>query len=369
MTPSKQPARKPRAKTYLFSFGFFNKDREYVLENLALLLSSGMDVLAAFQAIKQDVRSAKMQQLISQVETKISAGSSLWRALEETKLLPGYMLSLLKIGEASGRLSKNLKVMVLQQQKDREFRSKIRSAMLYPSVVFGLTAIIGLGVSWFILPRLAEVFNQLHQDLPLLTTVFIDLGIFLKAYGYVVVPSLIFIVLLVWYVLFANAKTKHLGQEFLFHFPGIKKLIQEVEISRFGFILGTLLESGLPVVEAINSLQQTSSLKAYQRFYTYLQKSIEQGNSFHASFSNYPKSRKLIPIPFQQLIVSGEQSGNLAAALIYVGKTFDEKVETSSKNLAVILEPILLVVVWLGVIAVAVAVILPIYNMLGNINP
>ncbi|PIS40456.1 MAG: hypothetical protein COT26_03325 [Candidatus Kerfeldbacteria bacterium CG08_land_8_20_14_0_20_43_14] len=354
-------------KRNLFGLGY-KKDREYVLENLAMLLSSGMDVMSAFAAIKQEIGSKKMYKIISALEQKVSAGSSLWRALEPTKLLPSYMLSLVRTGEESGRLTENLKVIVQQQIKDREFKSRLRSAMIYPGIVFSLTIVIGIGVAWFILPKLADVFSSLKQDLPWITSVMINFGKVLKADGKIIVPIAVLIIAILWYFLFVNYKTKHLGQEILFRFPGIGKVIQEVELARFGFILGTLLGSGLPIVESISSLRQATTLRATQKFYEHLQKSIEQGDSFQHSFRSYKKSRKLIPAPIQQLIASGEQSGRLAESLLYIGRIYDAKVENSSKTIAVILEPVLLVIVWLGVVAVAVAVILPIYSMLGNFN-
>ncbi|MFA6588620.1 MAG: type II secretion system F family protein [Patescibacteria group bacterium] len=364
-TKTKKPD--PSEKRNLFGLGF-SKDREYVLENLAMLLSAGMDVLSALDSLKHEIGSSKMKKILAELEFKISDGSALWRALEPSKLLPSYMLSLVRTGEESGRLTENLKVLVNQQVKDREFKSKLKSAMVYPGIVFGLTVVIGLGVAWFILPKLSVVFASLNQTMPWITKVFINFGSTLKTNGVFIVPAIIILLVFLVYILFINYKTKHLGQEVFFHFPGIRRLIQEVEISRFGFILGTLLDSGIPVIESINSLRQATTLVAYQKFYEHIKHNIEQGNSFKTSFETFKGSRRLLPSPYQQLIVSGEKSGRLSESLQYIGKIFDNKIENSSKNIAVILEPVLLVIVWLGVVAVAVAVILPIYNMLGNFN-
>ena len=97
-------------------------------------------------------------------------------------------------------------------------------------------------------------------------------------------------------------------------------------------------------------------------------RSIEMGNSFQKSFVSYPKVDKLIPPPMQQLIFSGEQSGNLNKTLIKIGQVLEEKSDTTTKNLTIIMEPILLVIVWAGVVGVAFAVILPIYSLVGGIN-
>jgi type II secretory pathway component PulF len=142
----------------------------------------------------------------------------------------------------------------------------------------------------------------------------------------------------------------------------------EVEVARFGYLLGTLLDAGLPVTKAIDSLAGASDVIRYKKFYLALRESIDMGNSFQKSFALYKDINKLVPPPIQQLIISGEQSGNLNKTLIKVGQVLEEKSDTTTKNLTIIMEPILLVIVWAGVVTVAFAVILPIYSLVGGLN-
>jgi type II secretory pathway component PulF len=167
---------------------------------------------------------------------------------------------------------------------------------------------------------------------------------------------------------FTYEKTKFIGEAILFSIPGIKTLLMEVEVARFGYLLGTLLEAGLPVTKAIESLAGASEVLRYKKFYVYLRDSVDMGNSFEKSFSLYKDIDALIPQSFQQLIVSGEQSGNLNKTLIKVGQALEAKSDTTTKNLTIIMEPILLVIVWAGVVSVAFAVILPIYSLVGGLN-
>lgn len=95
---------------------------------------------------------------------------------------------------------------------------------------------------------------------------------------------------------------------------------------------------------------------------------IEEGNSFEKAFHSISRSRSYIPLPIQQMIIAGEQSGGLSKSLITIGENYESKSEITSKNLSVILEPLLLVIVWVGVVFVALAVILPIYSLIGGIN-
>lgn len=353
--------------------GFFDtfglgKERDQFIENLSMLVISGMPIMGALSAITRDTKNPQMKKILEKILQELEAGSPLWKSFDRTGLFKGYTISLLRIGEESGKFAENLKVVSEEQEKERNLHSKVKSALMYPVFVLVLVVVIGLGISWFILPKLAKIFTDLQLTLPLITRVLIGFGLFLQKNGLWVVPLGLVVVFLIIYTVFMNEKTKFLGEAFIFSIPGIKTLMMEVEVARFGYLLGTLLEAGLPIIKAIDSLIGASDSLRYKRFYIHLKDSIEMGNSFQKAFSAYPKVERIIPQPMQQLIFSGEQSGNLTKTLIKIGQVLEEKSDTTTKNLTIIMEPILLVIVWAGVVAVAFAVILPIYSLVGGIN-
>lgn len=371
VTASKKVIKEVKArkikKKHFFAFGLAEEKNNF-LENLSLMLSAGMDFLSALEAIKSEIRSRRMRRILEWVKSEVEDGSALFDALNRANIFPEQAVSLIKIGEQSGRLVENLKVIVLQQQKERNFKSKIRSAMMYPVFVLGITVFVGLGIGWFILPRLSTVFSSLDVELPLITRLLIDFGGFISLYGYIAVPAFIAFLAVGGFFFFIFPPTKIIGQAINLLIPGIKTLIKQAEIARFGYVFGTLLQAGLPVTDALASLGQVTNIRSYQKFYQYLGKNIEEGNSFKKSFNSYRRAKKLIPSSVQQLIFAGEQSGSLAEILIKIGDAYEEKMENTTKNLSVILEPVLLFIVWLGVLAVAVAVILPIYSLVGSFN-
>ena len=345
-----------------------NKERDYLVENMSMLVAGGMTVLAALDAIEGEMRSRGMKRIIAVLREEIENGSPLWRALEKTRAFKDHTISLIRIGEESGKLSQNLQLVADQEEQDRSFRSKIRSAMLYPVFVLVLTFLVGSLIAWFILPRLATVFSQLDAELPTITKWLIAGGQFMGEWGHVALPAAALFLVLLIYFLFYFKPTRFIGQSLLLAFPGVSRLIREVELSRFGYLLGTLLEAGVPVTQALNSLSQAATFPHYRRLYEHLRDRIGEGYSFQSSFKSYKKSKKLVPVPIQQLIVVAEQSGNLSPTLLKISENYAAKTEDTTKNLTVILEPILLVVVWLGVLAVAVAVILPIYSLVGGLD-
>lgn len=361
------PQRKIEEAKPLSTFGL-GKHRDQFIENLSMLVLSGMAIPGALASIIKQTKSEGMKKILERMLLEIESGSPVWKALDRTTMFKGYTISLIRLGEESGNFAENLKVVALEEEKDREFKSKVKSALMYPVFVLTLTGVVGIGISWFILPKLAKIFFDLKLTLPLITRVLIDFGLFLNKYGLIAVPLGLMVIGGISYMLFYYPKTKFMGEAIIFSIPGIKTLLMEVEVARFGYLLGTLLEAGLPVTKAIDSLAGASEVLRYKKFYLHLRETVELGNSFQKSFALYKGIDELIPQPIQQLIISGEESGNLNKTLIKVGKVLEAKSDTTTKNLTIIMEPILLVIVWAGVVSVAFAVILPIYSLVGGLN-
>lgn len=355
-------------KFNLFSNFGLSKDTDYFIENLSMLVFSGMPVVNALSSISEEIHSRRMKLILAKIRVEIENGSAIWKALEGSGLFKDHSISLIRLGEESGKLTDNLKVVAIEEQKDRMFKSKLRSAMMYPAFVMAITMVVGIGIAWFILPKLAIVFVQLKIKLPFLTQILIDFGSFLGNYGHYVIPLVVIFIVLVYLIFFYFERTKVIGQYILFHVPGVKTLMKQVEVARFGYLLGTLLQAGVPIITALESLASASEFYSYKKLYLHVKNSVNNGNSLQKSFASFKNINKLIPSPIQQLVVAGEKSGNLANILLKVAAMFEDKADSTTKNLTIILEPILLVIVWLGVVAVALAVILPIYGLVGGFS-
>jgi type IV pilus assembly protein PilC len=348
------------------SIGFGN-EKDFFIENLALLISSGMGISSALEAMLSTLKSWKMKRIVKYVEESVSAGLPLWEAFEETKLFPQRVISIIKSGEESGRLPEHLNLVTLQLHKEKVFKSRIKSALLYPGIVLFLAFTVGLWISWFVLPKIVSVFNQPVASLPLATRVLLFISDLFKNYGLVAVPSLIVLAGILIYFLFVNKKTKFIGDYILFMIPGVRELVKGVEIGRFGYIFGALLQSGFLIDESLESIKQGSDYRAYRKFYSYLQESINKGETFKSSFASFKHSDRYIPGHIQQLIIASEKSGHLPETLIRIGVIFEEKTEAMSRDLATVLEPIVLVFVGLVVGFVLSAVITPIYELPNQI--
>lgn len=343
-------------------------EQEQLIENISMLADSGIDALSALNASLPSLQSQKVRKAVQGMKEDLENGSPFWRAFERSKLFPAYVISLVKVGEESGRLAENLKIVVAETEKTRMFRSRIISAALYPIVVVAFMIIVGTGVGWFILPKLASSFSQLNVPLPAITRDVIGLGGFLSSYGAIAVPAGLILLGAIAYVLFLFPKTRFIGDAILLHTPVIKDLVRDTEIARFGYITGVLLQAGIPLESVLRSVADITPFRSYQRFYRYLAESIVEGNSFKRSFEAYPKTASLITLPIEQMIISAEQAGKLSDVFLRFSRTFEEKTETLAKNLPVIVEPILLIIVGIVVFLFALSVILPIYTLIGSLG-
>ena len=367
--PKRKAFKKKEIKKTSFLDGLFlGGVKDYIMENLALTVDSGMGILPSLESLSEGTDSKRSKKIIDQIKLDVEEGCALWDALDRSGLFAERAISLIKIGEESGRLVANLRVAAEQLQKEKSFNSKIKGALMYPVFVMVVAVVVGLGVAWFILPKLATIFSQLNTKLPFITVVFLSVGVFLGKYGAVAVPAFIVIFLAIIYFIFFFKKTRFLGRYLVFRAPIFKNIVKQMEIARFGQVTGNLLRVGMPIVETIGSLKESSAFYDYRKFYTFLEVKVSEGASFQQSFMSYKGMNKLLPSPVQQMIMAAEKSGHLSEALIKVGNIYEEKLDNTTKNLAIILEPVLLVVVWIGVMMVALAVILPVYGLIGGIQ-
>jgi type IV pilus assembly protein PilC len=362
----KQPVFEYRPDWPYISIGF-GDERDYFIENLSLLVSSGMGISAALDALRASVKSWKMKKMLKVIESMVNSGMPIWKAFLETKILPERVIALIRSGEESGRLPEHLNLVTVQQHKEKIFKSRLRSALIYPGIVFFLAITVAVGSAWLVLPNLVQIFAESRAELPLNTKILIWLGTFFEQHGALFTPGVLGLLLLLVLVLFVWKKTKFMGDAILFRIPGIKTLIQGVELSRFGYVLGAMVQAGFQINEALASIQQGTSYDAYRKFYAHLETSILHGNSIKNSLASYKHSERYIPSQIQQLIISAEKSGRLPETLIKIGVIYEEKTEAMSQDLGTVLEPIVLIVVGLIVALVVSGIIGPIYALSNQI--
>jgi len=348
------------------NFGL-GKEKVIFIENLAILLNSGLSVIDALKTIQMELRVKTMKKLVARVTDEVESGIALWMAMDHQNFFSSYALALIRIGEESGSLSKNMEYLSIQQEKDRSLRGKVKMAMIYPSIVIVLTGGVTLGLAWFVLPQLVGVLLSLNAKLPFVTLVIIWVADFMKNHGAVAVPLGGAAVLLI-YIICKYTRLRGPTQQFIFKIPGIGTMAKAATIARFGVILGSLLRAGVPLVESIRSMAEVTDTVYYRRMYFRLADEIEVGQSFASAFERIKESKKLIPASVQQLIMTGEKSGRIADMLMRIADIYEKKAEDAAQKLPVVLEPMLLIFIGGLVGTIAFAIIVPIYSIVGSVG-
>ncbi len=357
-------------RRFSFSFLFADAAREkhFLFEQLGLMLSSGIDIMDVLTSLEQEIDSRSVKKTLRSMIVDIDNGESVWRTLQKRRILPEHLINIIRIGEESGSLSESLRTAIEQRQKEAELRAKIRSASLYPVFVTVLMVIIGAVIAIFVLPRVSAVYANFNTELPVITKVIISLGSFFEKYGAIAVPVFVVFSFLMLYLIFAYKRTKFIGQWILLHTPYIRGLVIKIEVSRLGFFLGTLLDSGIPLNKSLDLLIASTSFKAYKKIYENLKAGIENGDLIKDIFKTNKSIKRYLPLFARQSIISAEKTGRLPKTLKQIGNTYEKQSETATKDLSTLLEPVLLIIVWIGVAFIAFAVILPIYSIVGNLT-
>ncbi|MFB6225165.1 MAG: type II secretion system F family protein, partial [Candidatus Paceibacteria bacterium] len=219
--------------------GFFDRlksrmtdDKRTMLNNLAILIDSGMGIRSALRSLEDNTRHKKLKKQLAKIRGDIEDGKPLWKAFDKHSFAPPYIISLIRIGEKSGNLEEILEDAVQTLEKEKKHKSQLRSAMFYPTFILFMALIVTIGLTWFVLPRLGRVFNSLNADLPTITKVLLSAGDIMSQYGVYIVPAAFLVVLTIIFFLFFFPPTKGIGQWILFHIPVIHKLIMYTEVSR-----------------------------------------------------------------------------------------------------------------------------------------
>jgi len=344
------------------------KERLLAAENISMLISSGMGMTAAIEVAREESSSRTLKRVLGEIADEIANGEKVSIAFDGKGLFSGGAISLIAIGEESGQLAENLIVVAENERKQEQLRSRIRGAMAYPLVVLSITIIVGIVIAWFVLPRLAVVFKDLNIPLPLITRVLIGGGQFFSDYGHIFFPVVIVVLVGLGIGVSRSERMRQAIARGLFRIPSIRSFLMETEVARFGFLFGSLLKSGVPISIGLEALSRATTLRPYQELYAKAKNRMIEGETLANSLSGEAGKRTLFPHAVIQLMSVAEKSGSLEETLFHIGERYEEKSTQSTATLSVLLEPVLLVLVWLGVVAVALAVILPIYSLVGGFN-
>ncbi|MDD3896858.1 MAG: type II secretion system F family protein [Candidatus Peribacteraceae bacterium] len=364
-----KPKKQNAFQRFVSALAYMGLDRERtaLIDNLGTMMGAGLSLLEALRVLGREMRKRPMRKLIGRIVVAVEMGSPLWRAMEGQYFFKQQQIAMIRVGEEAGSLVENLQYLSEQEERDHALRSKVKTAMIYPAIVLVMMTGIVFGLGFFVLPNLVGVLTSLGVPLPLITRMIIKgTQIFVTSGGMIItsfVTGILALVLLTKYTPF-----RILVQWVIYHIPGIGKLVKEATLSRFGVVVGGLLQAGVPITEALESLVNATSLARYRSFYAELLEHVKLGDSFATSFESIKATDKCFPASMQQLVITGEQSGSLTKIMLKIADIHDKEASEIAEKLPVIIEPLLLLFIGGLVATIAIGVLGPIYSVVGNVG-
>lgn len=362
-----KPEKAPLSQRFsaVTSGGISALDKVMFVRHLALMLSSGLPIVESLQSISEQTSSRSLQRVTRDLLESIQNGNSFAKSLaRHRRVFSELFINIVKIGESSGTLEKNLSYLAVQLEKDFELRRRVRSAMLYPLIIFIATLALGGALSVFVMPKLVTLFSGLDIDLPATTRAFLALAGFLANWGVWVVVGIAALIVLIR-IGMKTRPVRRAVNAISFALPFSRNMVIAVNLARITRTLGILLSSGLPVTESLHITGATVNNILYQDILRKVSMDMERGVPIGKSLASYEGQ---VPKMVSRMISVGEKTGKLDETLGYLAAFYESEVETVTKNLSTVIEPILLIIIGLVVGGLGIAIITPIYQLSGSLG-
>lgn len=341
-------------------------DKLLFTKHLAMMIKSGIPIGEAIETIKQQTRNAALQKLLENVLADVSNGKSFEKALaKHPKTFDPFYVNLIRIGEESGNLEKNLEYLAEQLKKNYEFNKKVQGALLYPIIILLVTFIAGGAISFFVLPKLVELFSSLDVKLPLSTKILLFVANTMKDYGYLIFAGIAALFILFRMALL-NPNIRAGWQRMLFSMPGIGGFLQDVELASICRNMGIMLKSGLPITTALAAQYNATTNLVFKQYLKVIVDEVDKGKPIALRLEAKPF--RFMPPLVAKMLGVGEKTGKLDESFTYLADFFSDEVDNYSKNLSTIIEPVILIAIGLVVAFVAMAIISPIYQLTSGIH-
>ncbi len=333
-------------------------------KHLAVMLEAGLTLSEAL-TVAMDSAGGNLKRVLRRVRQSVQSGTSFSKALGAyPKVFSGVFVSAVYAGERSGNLAVNLANLSRELAKERILVAKVKGAMIYPGLVLAAAAALGLGIAFFILPKITPLFRGLRIDLPWTTRLLISFADFIDAHGTTFFLGLVLgAIFLPW--LWRRPWLAPLTHWCLLNFPALGRISANLNLSRLAGTLGLLLKSGVNIDEALAITEKTTGNFYYRRALRRISAAVGRGLKLSESFEQFPK---LFPLLFSRMARVGEVSGRFEETFFYLADFYEDEVDAATKSLSTALEPILLLVIGLVVAGLALSIITPIYEITGNIR-
>jgi MSHA biogenesis protein MshG len=329
------------------------------------LQKAGLPLLSSLESVAQETPNKKLRSAVEEISRSIRGGLSFSAALKNhSQIFDDIYVSMVKAAETGGNLVEILEKLCALLERDIDTRSRIKAATRYPMLAF-LTLCLGfLIVVTFVIPRFAAIYGQFNAELPLPTRVLIAISIALRKFWYLFILAAAGVVFA--FVRFTRSSFgRPLWDNFKLKVPVVGKLMMMLVMSRFARVTAILMKSGVPILEVLDLVGGTSGNIIITRAIIQIKESITQGKGM----SEPMKVGGLFPATVVQMVSVGEQTGRIDELLLNVADYYDTESTYLIKNLTTYIEPILILVLGAMVLVMALAIFLPMWNLIKIFRP
>ncbi|MEK7098045.1 MAG: type II secretion system F family protein [Patescibacteria group bacterium] len=338
-------------------------DRIFFLRNLAAMVKAGLGMMEALDILILDTEKEVMKKILTTAKFNLEKGQPLSATFSYyKKYFSPIFIGLIKAGEISGRLEESLEELVQHLVRDYGLRKKVKSALAYPFILLVASVGVIFSLLFFILPRLTVSLKRSGAELPAITKAVLSAS---NALVYSPLLDLILFAAAVWF--FVYFRKTRIGRRIfawmIFKTPIVRSLVKKIALIRFARTLGSLVESGIGIVEALELSAQAVGNDMYERAIMDSLRNVQNGNSLSNSLRQNPK---LFPHLLVNMMAVGERTGSLSDVLKNFSNFYEEEVDNALKDLITFLEPILLLIMGLIIGVIAISILLPIYQLVGK---
>ena len=340
------------------------KDLAVFSRQFATMVNSGLSLLRALSILTEQTENQFLAGVIGEVRNDVETGVALSVAMaKHPKVFPPLMVNLTKAGEVGGFLDSVMLQVAANYEAEVKLRGKIKAAMTYPTVVFCIAILAVTGMLLFIVPTFAKLFSTLGGTLPAPTRVLVMLSHLLKfGFPFIIVFLVGFVV--VWSRVKHTEQVRNFVDPLKLKLPVFGNLFQKVALARFARNLGTMMHSGVPILQSLEIVSETTGNVVLGRAVRDVQDSVRQGEALAAPLKNHP----VFPPMVVQMMAVGEDTGALDTMLHKISEFYDQEVESTTEALTALIEP--LMIAFLGGIigSMIIALYMPIFKIFDLIK-
>lgn len=333
------------------------KERAFFARQIATMLSSGIQLTQALNIFNLQLRNHYFKQALEELLKDLEEGKTFSQAAaRHPRIFNELFVSVIQSGEASGKLDNVLLELSRQLEEEQDFVSKIRGAMTYPAFIIVVMIVIGGIVFIKVIPQLSQIFKESNVALPWTTALLIGISEFLVKYWYILIFGILVAIFVLRFVI--NTEEGRLYWHRLLISDPLH-LGKDIYMTRFTRTLSMLVSSGVPIIRAVEITSNVLNNKIYQQALDVVTEELERGIPMSQPLSENPDFPALIP----QMILVGEQTGKLDQILDKLASYYENETNIKIQTLSSLLEPMIIVIIGIGVGFMVFSILVPIYNI------